>query len=183
VLGATTADDTPRVCFTTSRASGGVPICPTPASPHLVLFCGKGFNVDLENVREGHHDITLARVTVDKSSCFNPKVKIDFSCIFKVEDDDCVKIAIALIRDCDGDCDGHHHGHHHDHGTILQTWELRFDDVEELPFSFTFCDEDFPFGSGFCEYTVEIIDIDVRGGERVDELRVKNAAINAIVQR
>ncbi|NLX89004.1 MAG: DUF4489 domain-containing protein [Syntrophomonadaceae bacterium] len=132
-----------------------------------------------ERHHDDHHDILLARVTVDKSSCFNPKVKIDFSAIFKVEDDDDVELVIALKRDCDG----HRHGHHHGHHTILQTWKLEFNDVEELPFSFTFCDQDFPSGCGICEYTVEIIDINVRGGERVDELRVRNAAINAIVQR
>ena len=171
VLANTITGGAPRVCFTTSRASGGVPICPTPASPHLFLVCGRAFDINLKDVREGSANILLARVTVDKSSCIRPIVKIDFSTIIEVEDDKEVELVIALKRTCDGHC------------TILQTYELEFDDVERLPFSFTFCDDDCHSLFGICEYTVEIIDIEVENGHKVDEIETESTAITAIVQR
>ena len=141
-----------------------------PPPCNLCLICGTGRNIDLDNVREGNVRILLAEVPVKRNACqTDSQVKIDFSTILKVDDNNRVILTIALRRHCDLD------------STTLQEWELEFDRLEKLPFSFAFCDE-FTNRLGCCVYTVEITHIDVRGGNRVDELKTKNTLIDAIVQ-
>jgi hypothetical protein len=115
----------------------------------LYLICGRGINIDLEDVEEGSVSIPLARVTVDTSSSEKPLVKIDFSTLIEAEDGNEVELLIALKRTCNGDC------------IILEQYELEFENVELLPFSFTYCDDELSCHRGCCTYTVEIIKIDV----------------------
>jgi len=137
----------------------------------LYLTCGRGINIDLEDVCEGDVSILLARIAVDTSGSSKPLVKIDFSTIIEVEDNNEVELVIALKRTCHGDC------------LILERYELEFEDVELLPFSFTYCDDELLCHKDCCVYTVEIIKIDVEGGNNVDEIETNSTAINAIVQR
>ncbi|UWG95925.1 DUF4489 domain-containing protein [Dehalobacter sp. DCM] len=144
-----------------------------PKPKEVLLVCGKGKNVDLNNVYEGVLDppILLARVAVDTSCLCKPLVKIDFSTIIEADPNgDEAELVIALKRTCNGNC------------MILEKYELEFNDVEVLPFSFTFCDDDFHCKEGCCIYTVEIIKIDVEGGDKLEELETNSTAINAIAQ-
>lgn len=157
--------DPSTTCFTSRRGCAPSPCC----NPQLYLTCGTGYDIDLENVPEGDTSLLLASVEVNRCGLRRPLVKIDFSTIIEVEDGNEVELTIALRRTCNGVC------------TILQTWELEFDNVESLPFSFTYCD-DAVCPAGCCVYTVEIIEIEVEGGQYVNELETESTAINAIVQ-
>lgn len=137
--------------------------------PQLYLTCGTGYDLELEDVPEGETSLLLASVDVNRWGLRRPLVKIDFSTIIEVEDGNEVELLIALRRTCNGV------------GAILQTWELEFDEVENLPFAFTYCDDDV-CPHGCCTYTVEIIAIEVECGEFVSELETESTAINAIVQ-
>lgn len=138
---------------------------------NIFLVAGEGIDINMRNVPEGNVSILLARLAVNLCELRRPFVKIDFSTIIEVEDGNEVELVIALRRTCNGN------------STILETYELEFDNVESLPFSFTFVDKQIGFHSGcFCEYTVEIIRIDVEGGNTVNEIETNSTAINAIVQ-
>lgn len=157
----------------TERDPSEYDYCSTPKHhkhQQLYLTCGRGINIDLENIEEGEVSITLARVAVDTSYLENPLVKIDFSTLLEVENGNEVELVIALKRSCHGEC------------VILEQYELEFDNIEFLPFSFTYCDHELWCHKGCCTYTVEIIRIDVEEGTTVNEIETKNTAINAIVQ-
>ncbi len=143
-------------------------------SPTIFLVDGKGTDIDLEDVREGDVSIKLARLTIDLPGSSRPLVKIDFSTIIEVEDENEVKLVIALKRKCRrGD------------SVTLEQYELKFDDVEQLPFSFTYVDDDVHSRRDChreCIYTVVIDRISVKNGSRVDELETRHTAINAVVQ-
>lgn len=160
--------DPVTTCFTSRRGCGPSHGC-YPHRPQLHLTCGTGYDIDLENVPEGETSLLLASVKVNRRRLRRPLVKIDFSALVKVEDGNEVELVIALRRTCNG------------YSAILQTWELEFDTVECLPFSFTYCDDDV-CPAGCCTYTVEIIGIVVENGETVNELETVSTAINAIVQ-
>jgi len=137
----------------------------------IFLVAGEGINIDLSNVSAGNVSILLARLAVNLCGLRRPVVKIDFSTIIEVEDGNEVELLIALRRTCNGN------------STILETYELEFDNVESLPFSFTFVDDQIGCHSEcYCVYTVEIIRIDVEGGTTVNEIETESTAINAIVQ-
>lgn len=146
---------------------------PKHPQPHgVLLFCGEGKNIDKRNVPTGELDppIRLARISVDTTCLCRPIVIINFSTIIEVEPNGGeVELKIALKRNCNGFCE------------ILETYELEFEgDVEVLPFSFTFCDQDFNCQRGCCVYTVEIIKIE--NESYIDELETNSTAINAIAQ-
>lgn len=137
----------------------------------IFLVVGEGINIELNNVPEGNVSILLARLAINLCGLRRPFVKIDFSTIIEVEEENEVELLIALKRTCNGNT------------TILETYELEFDNVESLPFSFTFVDDQICCHSEcFCVYTVEIIRIDVEGGTTVNEIETNSTAINAIVQ-
>lgn len=160
--------DPTTTCYSSRRGGGHHHGC-DHRWPQLYLTCGTGYDIDLENVPEGDTSLLLASVDVNRWGLRRPLVKIDFSTIIEVEDGNEVELLIALRRTCNGVC------------TILQTWELEFDQVESLPFAFTYCDDDVcPWGC--CTYTVEIIEIEVECGQYVNELETESTAINAIVQ-
>jgi hypothetical protein len=144
--------------------------CDRPRN-NIFLIPGTGFNIDLNNVAEGTVSIELARLAISCALLRRALVKIDFSTIIEVEDGNEVELLIALKRTCNG------------YSTVLETYELEFDAVESLPFSFTFTDSDICCRYGCCIYTVEIVRIDVEGGTRVNEIETESTAINAIVQR
>ncbi len=136
----------------------------------IFVVCGKGCNIELDNVREGCTSIVLAELPIRTSCLVNPLIKIDFSTIIEVDDGNEVELLIALKRHCGRDCD------------VLHTWELEFEEVELLPFSFTYCDDSLGSHRGCCIYTVEIVKIDVEGGNNVDEIETSSTFINAVVQ-
>lgn len=145
---------------------------------NIFIIPGKGINIDLNDVKEGHVSILLARLELDsrlkKAFDFRsrrPLVKIDFSTIIEVEDEKKVELVIELKRKCHGE------------SVTLEQYKLEFDDVELLPFSFTFIDDAIHDFKKHCLYTVKIKRINVKDGKRVDEIETKNTAINAIVQK
>jgi hypothetical protein len=138
---------------------------------NIFLVAGEGIDIELRNVQEGDVSILLARLPINLCCLKRPAVKIDFSTIIEVEDQSDVELEIALRRTCNGN------------STILERYELEFDSVEKLPFSFTFVDNQiWPLSECNCVYTVEIIRIEVDGGTMVDELETNSTAINAIIQ-
>ncbi len=158
-------------CFTTRRNDCAHISHFCPQHPKIFLTCGVGYEFDLNNVPEGPASLLLASIEVNRSGLRRPLVKIDFSSMIEVEDGNEVELTVALRRNCNGNC------------TTLETWEVEFEDDSSLslPFSFTFCDDDV-CPAGCCVYTVEIVRIEVEGGNFVNELEVENTHINAIVQ-
>ncbi len=156
--------------FWISPESHASDCCDRPRN-NIFLIPGTGFNIDLSNVPEGNVSIELARLAISCALLRRALVKIDFSTIIEVEDGNEVELLIALRRTCNGI------------STVLETYELEFDTVESLPFSFTFTDSEIHCHHGCCIYTVEIIRIDVEGGTTVNEIETESTAINAIVQR
>lgn len=142
---------------------------------NMFLLPGCGINIDLKNVAKGSVSIGLANLPISCSILRGALVKIDFSTIFKVEEGKKVQLLIALKRNCNGS------------STILQTYELEFDAVESLPFSFTYTDSDIWCGCGCgcwcCLYTVEIINVNVIGGNNVNRIQTNSTAMNALVQQ
>lgn len=143
---------------------------PSGKERKIHLICGEGYNIDIDNIREGPKSILLAKLPIRTSCLVNALVKIDFSTVIEVEDGNEVELIIALKRHCCGECD------------VLQTWELEFEEVELLPFSFTFCDDSIGPHRGCCIYTVEIVKIKVEGGNMVNEIETSSTFINAVVQ-
>ena len=157
-------------------------------SKGIVLACGR----EIKKIREintGDLDYTtnpvvLARGVLDTRSLNKPIVKIDFSTFIQVFAPVGETVGgvfdFELRRNCDGAIETLK-----DYQYMISISDL---DPESRAFNlrdtfgFTFCDKDLLCQKEYCIYTVELLRIDVFGGEPENEIIIEDSSIRAIAQ-
>lgn len=155
----------------------------------IVLACGREVK-KIREVNTGDLDFTsnpvvLARVVLDTSFLKKPLVKIDFSTFIQVFTPVGATVGAVLDfelrRNCDGEIETLKEYQYVINISNLEPESPSFDLRDT--FEFTFCDNEILCKKKCCIYTVELLRIDVLGGEpNENTIIIEDSSIRAIAQ-